>query len=126
MMDVMEAELRSKELEANTERLRRLDPKREQVSHESAVNQVMTRMIASADAAEISSRNTSDTLAKKVISGIDVPGAENMAEPSHRIRRVIRNDSTVEGLANRAEAYQDKAQVRHSQIAVRSRKVRLT
>ena len=118
LMEMMETELHKQGITARDEQRRRLDPRRLKADHTQAAAGVIATMAL----------ETQEAPKKKVMIAFDAsPQKNEPARKMRRIRKVVKSDRSVGGLAERASLNDSYVRVSgDSNTKLRTRKVRLT
>jgi|ETNmetMinimDraft_5_1059913.scaffolds.fasta_scaffold32514_2 hypothetical protein len=118
LMEMMETEIHKQGITARDEHRRRMNPQRKKADHAQAAAGVIATM----------NEGPQQPPAKKVMIAFDAsPQRTEPARKMRRIRKVVRSDVSVGGLAERASMNDSYVRVSdESDAKLRSRKVRLT
>ena len=118
LMEMMETEIEKQEISARDENRRRLDPRRKKADHSQAAAGVLAIM----------DKNENNTPAKKEMVAFDAsPQKNEPARKMRRIRKVVKTDRSVGGLAERASMNDSHVRVTEDgNQGIKTRKVRLT
>ena len=118
LMGMMETEIQKQEISARNENRRRQDPRRKKADHSEAAAGVLAIM----------DKEKKETPVVKGMIAFDAsPQKNEPARKMRRIRKVVRSDRSVGGLAERASMNDSHVRVTEDGNGIiRTRKVRLT